>query len=279
MHAAIDGTGSALAHSPPISVRILDRVVALRRLLVFGAALALMLGAWALWYSKTSFLPSPSAMWNTLRSVLQTQETYSDLLATARRLVIGLVFGYGGGVMLSLIMHYSSWWQRFFTPYVFVLLTTPSLALALFSLTVFGLSETGVYVSVAGIVLPFVVVSMREGLTTLNRGLSQMTTVYAFSRYQRIRHRVLPEIAPHMLAALRNVHALAWKIVVIAELFSQQNGIGAHLERAYKNFDLSVLITWALFLVAMVILFEYGLLRPLERSVFRWRQPALNTQT
>jgi NitT/TauT family transport system permease protein len=78
-------------------------------------------------------------------------------------------------------------------------------------------------------------------------------------------------MAPFLFSAFRNVHALGWKIVVIAELFSQQVGIGAEYKRAYGFFELERLVVWTFFFIIMITTVEYVILRPLERRVFRWR--------
>lgn len=245
----------------------------LRALIVLTTASALI-GLWALLWDRTDFLPSPAATWEMGVELLGQSGTFSDILATVRRLVMGLAIGYGAAVIIALIMNQSRWWNGFFTPYVFTMLTMPSLATALISLMVFGLSEIGVYLAVAGVIFPFATVGLLEGLSNMDGRLSEMTTVYRWGTYERVRHQLLPQMAPFMFAAFRNVHALAWKIVVITELFSQQNGIGFQYKRAYDFFELERLIVWGVFFVALVMFVEYGILRPLERFVFRWQRTA-----
>jgi NitT/TauT family transport system permease protein len=101
-----------------------------------------------------------------------------------------------------------------------------------------------------------------------------MSRIYGFGALDRVRHLALPEMAPYMFSAFRNVHALGWKIVVIAELFSQQIGIGAEYKRAYGYFELERLIVWTFFFIVMITTVEYVILRPIERRVFRWRGPS-----
>ena len=241
-----------------------------RALLATAVATGVLL-TWALLWDRTDWLASPAAVWEQLVATLEEPSTYADLLATSRRLFFGLLIGYGGAVLVSLLVRQSRWWKMFVGPYVLVLLATPSIALALISLMVFGLSDLGVYLAVAGVVFPLIVISLLEGLENLDRGLSDMTIVYRFSGYDRSRHQALPEMAPYLFAAFRNVHALAWKLVVTAELFSTQDGVGFQYKRAFAFFETDRLIVWSIFFVTMVMIVEYGLLRPFERVVFRWR--------
>lgn len=260
--AAVEVTG-------PGAARWRRRLV--RGLIVLGTASAL-LGLWFAFWDETDFLPSPTATWDTGIELLGQSGTFDDIFATVRRLVVGLAAGYGAAVAVALVMNRSRWWNGFFTPYVFTMLTIPSLATALISLMVFGLSEVGVYVAVAGVIFPFATVGLLEGLSGMDTQLDQMTEVYRWGTFERVRHRLLPQMAPFMFATFRNVHALAWKIVVIAELFSQQNGIGFQYKRAFEFFEFERLIVWGVFFVALVMLVEYGLVRPLEAYVFRWQR-------
>lgn len=247
-----------------------------RRILISVLGIAVVLGFWAYVWDKTDFLPSPTDTWTVAVELLGEGETYGDLLDTARRLFMGLGLGYISAFVVAMIMRQSKWWKTFFAPPVFVLISMPGLALALICLMVFGLSEIGVYLAVGGVVFPFVVVSLQEGFENLDAKLSDMTKVYRFSTWARVRHQAIPEMAPYLFAAFRNVHALAWKIVVIAELFSQQSGIGFQYKRSYGFFEFDRLFVWAFFFIAMVMIVEYGLLRPFEAAVFRWRRRPVN---
>ncbi len=242
-----------------------------RRVVVSATSIFLVGAFWAWVWDKTDFLPSPSSTVSAGVELLGESGTYFDLLDTARRLLFGLGIGYVSAFVVAMLMRQSKWWKGFFAPHVFVLISTPGLAVALISLMVFGLSEIGVYLAVAAVVFPFVVVSLQEGFENLDAQLSDMTKVYRFSTFQRVRHQAIPEMAPYLFAAFRNVHALAWKIVVIAELFSQQSGIGFQYKRSFGFFEFERLVVWAFFFITMVMIVEYAFLRPFEAVVLRWR--------
>lgn len=243
-----------------------------RAALILGAGAVLLL-AWQLFWAATDFLPPPGRTFAMAGELLADPDTYDDLGATLRRLVIGLTMGYLAAVVVAMMMRINPWWNRFFSPAVYVTITAPSMVVALLCLMVFGLSEFGVCMSVAIVVFPFVVVSLDEGVKALDPKLTEMSRIYGFGPLDRIRHLALPEMAPYMFSAFRNVHALGWKIVVIAELFSQQIGIGAEYKRAYGYFELERLIVWTFFFIVMITTVEYVILRPIERRVFRWRAP------
>ncbi len=261
---------AVLADAHRRSVRINSMQV--KRILLMVSLAALTLFAWALLWDKTDWLSSPAETWDFFVQTIQTPATYANLAATLSRLVIGLGMGYVAGLAAAFLMHRSRWWERFTRPYVFIALSTPALAMCLISLMVFRLSDFGVYMATAGAIFPFVSISLLSGLNSIDAHLTEMTEVFRFNWFDRMWHQALPEMAPHLFSAFRNVHALAWKIVVLAELFSTQSGIGYQYKRAFAFFSTKRLIVWAIFFILMVMVVEYGILRPFERLVFRWRR-------
>lgn len=245
---------------------------ALRRWVLPGIGVVLAFLAWVWGYRYTRYLPAPTDVWTEARDLLQQGKTYENVWVSLRRLVLGLGIGYLAAFFIAMAMRISRWWEAFFSVYVFVTLTLPSLAVALFSLMIFGLSELGVYFAVGVVVFPFVVIGLNTGFSTLDAGLTDMARVYRFSWPDRVRHVAIPEMAPHMFSAFRNAHALAWKLVVVTEVFSQQNGIGYQYKKSFDYFQLNQLMVWLFFFLIVVFGVEYGILRPLERRSTRWRR-------
>lgn len=226
---------------------------------------------WLIVPHYTEYLPSLGEVLPRMWSSLQEGQTYLHLLDTLKRGAIGLVAGYVVGTGVALAMRGSAWWRSFFMTYVFLALSLPSLAIALVALMVFGLSEVGVYVAVAVIVFPFVTLSLIEGFESLDSGRLEMAEVYRFGWRRKLRHVALPEMSSYLFAAFRNANSVAWKIVIVAEVFSQSTGIGYQYKRAYDFFLLAEMVTWLLFFIAVIFCVEYVLVRPAERRVLRWR--------
>lgn len=237
---------------------------------VVGVGILILL--WFLVHPLTRFLPSPQEVWTEGVVLIAEPSTYQNILRSLQRLLIGLTAGYILAFVVALAGRSSLWWRRFFSTPVYVTITTPSLAFALFSLAVFGLTDLSVYISVAAVIFPFVVVSLHEGFASLDQRLNDMSQVYHLTPAQRLRHVSIPEMSPFLFGALRNAYALAWKIVVVTEVFSaQQVGIGAEYNRAYDFFALDTLVVWVVFFLIVVFGVEFGVFRPWERRVFRWR--------
>jgi NitT/TauT family transport system permease protein len=90
--------------------------------------------------------------------------------------------------------------------------------------------------------------------------------------WTRIRHIMLPQLAPYLAAAARSGLSLVWKIVLIVELLGRSNGVGFEIGVAFQLFDVTRILAYALSFVAVMLAVETLLVQPLERHIARWRQ-------
>ena len=135
-----------------------------------------------------------------------------------------------------------------------------------------GFTEAAVVIAVAINKIPNVAVTMREGARSLNRDYLEMAAVFRFGQFKTLRHVVLPELAPFFIAAARSGLALIWKIVLVVELLGRSNGVGFQISVFFSLFDVASIIAYTIAFVAVVQLIEFGMLRPLDRYVVRWRR-------
>jgi NitT/TauT family transport system permease protein len=105
-----------------------------------------------------------------------------------------------------------------------------------------------------------------------------MSMAYRFGGLMHARQVSLPHLVPYTFAALRNEYAHAWKVVVLAELFAVNTGMGARFARAFDRFVLVDVMLWLLLFMGVLLGTEYFVLRPLERYVLRWRKTGQTTQ-
>lgn len=242
-------------------------------LLPFLSVGALLL-LWAVSYDSTTFVPAPADVWATARETLGEGETYAQVALSLRRLAIGLLIGLLVGSVLSFQSTRSRFLAQVTDTYVRIALTLPSLLVALLGLVIFGVSEAGAIMTVAVIVFPFITVPLVQGAKSLDHRYEQMAHVYRMSTYARVRHIAVPHMAPYFFSGIRNGHALAWKVLIVAEIFSVRSGIGQEFNSAFGLFDLPLVVVWVGIFLAVIGVIEYGVLAVIERRVFRWRENA-----
>lgn len=237
-----------------------------------GLALALLIPAWYLAAANTTFIESPSVVIRALPHFLASADTWTNIGITLARVLVGLTLGIGAGFVAALVMSRSPFMGDVLGYYVTAALRTPSAIAAILALAIFKGSEAGYVLVVAFITFPYMAVGMRDGLNSADRELDQMAQIYHLNLLTRIRDIWAPFVAPYIFSALRNAHALAWKVIVVAEIFgAARKGFGAKFEHAWEYMLMIEVHLWLLVFMAIVLIAEYGLIRNIEKYTFRWR--------
>ena len=217
-------------------------------------------------------LPSPATVAYVLGSELADGTLLYHLgitlLRVAASFLVAMVIGCAVGIAMGRLPGF----DRFFDSWLIVLLTFPALVAAMLCYLWFGFAELAVLIAVAINKIPNVAVTMREGARVISRDNLEMATVFRFGRIKTLRHIIIPELAPYFIAAARSGLALIWKIVLVVELLGRSNGMGFQISLFFSFFDVASIIAYTIAFVAVVQLIEFGVLRPLDRFVVRWRR-------
>ena len=238
---------------------------------------AAFLAAWQLLatYAFEPFiLPSPARVLEEMRAIVTRGDFWENFFATTRHLAIGFTLAYVLGTAIGIAMGRSPIFDGLFRDYIMITLTTPGLVFALIALMVFGLTTTAPIVAIVLTSLPHVTVNIVEGVRAIPRELTDMAGAYRVDRLGRLRHIILPAVAPFMFAAVRYGFAIAWKITALTELFGGSKGVGVQIRVKYELFNTAGVLAWAFFLVGLALITDRLILQRIERHFFRWRPKA-----
>jgi NitT/TauT family transport system permease protein len=239
-------------------------------------SLALLIAAWFVGsqFAGERMLPDPQAV-----ALMLVEETRSGALAfnlgaTLARVAIAFALAMALGSVIGLVMGRFQVADRLGDPWLVVLLNLPALVIIVLAYVWAGLTETAAILAVALNKLPIAAVTVREGARALDRSLDDMAQVFRMSAWTRMRHVVLPQLAPYLAAAGRSGLSLVWKIVLIVELLGRPNGVGFEIGVAFQLFDVTKILAYALAFTAVMLVIETFVVQPLERHVSRWRPRA-----
>lgn len=236
-------------------------------------SLVLMLLVWqsAAYFANPRLLPSPLAVLESMRLHTASGDLPRALAATLARVGAAFALAMAGGSALGYAMGRDRALDRWLDAPIVVLLNLPALVLIVLAYVWIGLNETAALVAVALNKLPNAVVTIREGARTLDAGLDEMAAVFGFSSVKRLRHVVLPQLAPYIAASTRSGLSLVWKIVLVVELLGRPNGVGFEIGTAFQLFDVTRILAYAFAFVGVMLVIEYLAVQPIERHVTRWR--------
>jgi NitT/TauT family transport system permease protein len=236
-------------------------------------SLALLLAAWYLGahLAGPRMLPDPQMVALAIMSEAGSGALFINLGVTLARVGVAFAIAMVLGAAMGLAMGRSRLIDRLGDPWLVVLLNLPALVIIVLAYVWMGLTEAAAIAAVALNKIPISAVTVREGARSLDQGLDDMAQVFRMSRWVRMRHVVLPQLAPYLAAAARSGLSLVWKIVLIVELLGRPNGVGFEIGVAFQLFDVTKILAYALAFVAVMLLIETFLVQPLERHVSRWR--------
>jgi NitT/TauT family transport system permease protein len=241
-----------------------------------GARLVSLVLLLAAWYAGSRLagnrmLPDPQSVALAILEEARSGALALNLGATLARVVVAFTIAMALGSLIGLIMGRSRLADRLGDPWLIVLLNLPALVIIVLAYVWAGLTETAAIAAVALNKLPIATVTVREGARSLDRGLDDMAQVFRMGGWTRLRHVVLPQLAPYLAAAARSGLSLVWKIVLIVELLGRPNGVGFEIGVAFQLFDVTRILAYALAFVAVMLAIETFLVQPVERHVARWR--------
>jgi NitT/TauT family transport system permease protein len=234
----------------------------------------------SIWPFAVDVLPSPievaQFMWAEIQlETLAPHNLYATFWISLQRLAVGVVIAMGLGTVIGLAMGMSRGANAFFNDWVVAVLAMPNLAWALFISLAFGFGARGPIIVVVLTGIPFVIINVREGVRDAPKDLVEMSRAFGVSRFDTIRHVLLPSLMPFMFAAARYSFALGWKGLVVAEVFGGQDGAGWTIKFWYDAHRAHGVVGYAFFFLVFAITFERLVFDNIEKRVFRWR-PALD---
>ncbi|MEL6679168.1 MAG: ABC transporter permease subunit [Pseudomonadota bacterium] len=237
-----------------------------------GLGLGWVLLAWA--KADPTVLPQPWEVFAIALGEARSGELWLHLSATLARVAAAFVVAMAVGTALGLWLGRSEGANRWADPWVIVFLNLPALMIIVLCYLWIGLTEVAAITAVAINKTAMVLVTVREGVRALDRPLDEMAQVYRLSRWERLRHVVVPQLAPHLSTAARNGVAVIWKIVLVVEFLGRSNGIGFQIHLYFQLFETGYVLAYALTFVGVMLAVEYALLQPAEARAARWRRAA-----
>lgn len=216
-------------------------------------------------------LPGPLSTFQGAVRLLSEGSFFFHMIQSLRRVFVGATVAMVFSVAVGIYMGTVVMGERFFQPLVVLGLTIPGLMWSLIAVMLFGINEIAPYFAVAVTIFPMLVINIWAGVKALDKELIDMSHVFHFSPWLKISQVIIPQLVPNIFAATRYGLGLAWKVVVVVEMFGTSNGVGYQVMKAYQIFDMEAVIAWTLTFVAAMILIEYGIINLVEQRVTAWR--------
>ena len=241
----------------------------------WGAIASLLLFA-ALWEAAAQqygslILPGPRETLATLAHLWRQGVAQPELWITARRALAGLALAIAIGSLAGLAAGLSMTTAMVARPLVTLLIGTPPIAWLVLAMLWFGMGDATAVFTVFIACLPLVFAAGLQGGRTLDGQLRELARAYRLPPRMALTDVVLPHVLSYLLPAWITALGSAWKVVVMAELLSTRDGVGAALAVSRAQLDTATSMAWIVAVIALLLALEYLLLEPIKRQLERWR--------
>ena len=216
-------------------------------------------------------MPYPSEVAGIFWAELNSGEIWFHLSATLLRVVAAFVLAMSIGCVLGIFAGRKPAFNAWADPWIIIFLNLPALVTIVLCYLWIGLNEVAAIIAVAANKIPMITVMMREGARALNPALNDMVRAFQMPRFQAWRHVIVPQLAPYFAASARSGLALIWKIVLVVEFLGRSNGIGFQIHLYFQLFEVGHILAYAFSFIGVMLLVEYLLVQPWEKSASKWR--------
>lgn len=217
-------------------------------------------------------LPGPLASFKTLAGLISSGAAWPELAITARRALAGFALSMAAGSLLGLAAGMSVTASVIARPIVTLLIGMPPIAWLVLALLWFGASDATPVFTVFIACFPIVFVGALQGTRTLDSQLKDVARAYRLPLSMTLLDVYLPHVISYLFPAWITALGMSWKVVVMAELLSTPDGIGAALAVSRSQLDTAASLAWVVAVLGALLAVEYLLLEPIKREVERWRE-------
>jgi len=254
-----------------------------RRLVLYLCRLCLLvlaLGAWEAGvrtkHIDAFFWGQPSGVYSQLKTWVTDGTAQGSLaeqiLVTLQEAVYGFAIGVALGVLLGVALGRNRFLSDLLSPFIKVANSIPRIVLgSLFSIA-FGFGLTSKVVLAVVLVFFGVFFNAFQGTREVDRNLLSNARILGASRWQTVRHVVLPSAFTWILASLHISFGFALIGAVVGELLGADKGMGLLIRNAQNNFSPNGVLA-GMVVIAVIALIAEGLITALEKRLLRWRPP------
>lgn len=219
--------------------------------------------------SLNQLLPSPVMVVRAL--VLNWSAIYENTVPTLLETVVGMFVAIVLGLLLAVLLDFSSWSRRAIYPLLIISQTIPIIALAPLLLIWFGFG-LGPKIIVVTLYCFFpIAVSTADGLASAEPDLLKLLKSMGASRWQTLWLVRLPGALPAFFSGLRIAATYSVTGAVAGEFVGAYNGLGIYMLTSMNSHAIPVVFA-TIVITALLSLVLFALVGLVERLSLPWYQ-------
>lgn len=232
------------------------------------------LGCWEIlsrfWVGNGALFPPFSTVMGEFVALSAEGVLYEHFVKSLVRVLIGFVTGSATGVAVGVILGCRETFNRAFHPIISLLAPIPALGWLPIFMLWFGIGE----------LLPMAVIFVCSffpvlyntitGIRSVNRSFVHVARTLGASEKKILFTVLLPLALPNIFTGLRLESAMAWRVIIAAEMVAIPTGIGALMMKAESLVRVDIVIVCLMVLSIMCFGFERFFLFAEKKITGRW---------
>ncbi len=216
-------------------------------------------------------LPSPWTALTTAAELIRDGRLQENLAISTWRAMAGLGLGVAIGATLAILSGLSLLGGYVIDGLVQIKRGIPTLALIPFMILWLGIGETMKVTLIATAVFFPVYINTHNALRAIDIRHVELAETVRLSRWQFLRHVVVPGSLPGFLTGLRFGVTSSWLALVVVEQLNATSGIG-YMVMLARNYAQSDVMLVGLVVYALLGFGSDALVRQIERRALGWRR-------
>jgi len=239
------------------------------RLRLEHLSLPLLLALWqvAAILAASRLFPSPITVAQQVWTLTLNGHLLTDFAQTLTRAAAAFVIAMILGASLGLALGRIPILDRLIGPWITVGMNLPAIVIAVICYIWLGLNEFALILAVVINKTPLVAATIREGVRALSPDYDELAAAFRMPALRRLALIHAPQLLPYAMASARTGLALIWKMVLMFEVLGSDGGVGFRIGLFFQYFDMAGILAYTSVFVALVMLVETFLLKPMERRL------------
>jgi len=246
----------------------------MKKLLYSTLSLTIFFILWEMGYRTFGDLVLPPVLdtFSMFFSYLNDPEVLTNMAITMKRIFFGLSLSIFLASVLGVVAGLVKPLSYMLSPIITIMLGMPSIAWIVLAMIWFGMGNPTVIFVVFVATFPIIFLGSFAGMQSVDKELLVMADSFNLSLKTKLLNIYFPHIFSFIFPAWLTAIGLSWKIVIMAELISSDDGIGSLLAMARSHIDTTSVMALLMLMVSLLIVFERVVLNSIKQRLESWRR-------
>ncbi len=193
------------------------------------------------------------------------------IVASLRRVAIGLAISLVLALAIGLMMGYSKKVNNVLSPLVYFSYPLPKLAILPVIMILFGIGDTSKIIIIVLIIVFQLTINIRDAVRNIPKEDYDILTSIRATPLQKVIHITLPAILPEVFSSLRVALGIAMSALFFTETFGTDKGLGFYITDSWMRIDY-IQMFFGILTLSLLGLFIFIVLDIINQWACKWQR-------